>query len=124
MTATTSYWDVIQAIQCRNLAEQLLTHSSHYPACTGTGFGTACSIKHPDCFWCGVGAHLDCDYDFLQKTPNQKLDEIASFAAAFFRRDCYYLPNNPSNTENGNECKTRGNMGTDAKNGSRKGDPS
>lgn len=101
-TATTtgaqSYWDTVPASQRRNLAEQLLIHCrSHYPACTGTGFGAASSIKHPDCFWCCVGAHLDCDYDFLQKLRKQKLDEIASFAKDFFfHRDCSYLPNNHS----------------------------
>jgi hypothetical protein len=103
-----SYWDTVPASQRRDLAEQLLIHGqSHYPASNDGGFGTASSIKHPDCFWCGVGAHLDCDYDFLQKIPKQKLDEIASFARAFFRRDCYL----PNNAENCSEYEARGNQG-------------
>lgn len=110
MITTTSYWNTVPASQRRTLAEQLLIHGqNHHPACTDTCFGTAGnSIKHPDCFWCCVGAHLDCDYDFLKKIPKQKLDEIASFARAFFRRDCYYLPNHSA--ENGD--KTRENAGT------------
>ncbi|HXG07301.1 MAG TPA: hypothetical protein VNI77_08265 [Nitrososphaera sp.] len=102
-----SYWDTVPASQRRDLAEQLLIHGqSHYPASNDGGFGAA-GIKHPDCFWCGVGAHLDCDYDFLQKIPKQKLDEIASFARAFFRRDCYL----PNNAENCSEYEARGNQG-------------
>ncbi|HXG08131.1 MAG TPA: hypothetical protein VNI77_12490 [Nitrososphaera sp.] len=113
-TTAISYWDndAPSTSTRRDLAEQLLIHSqSHRPACDCAGFGSgsagSSSIKHPDCFWCCVGAHLDCDYDFLQKIPKQKLDEIASFACAFFRCDChyyyyyycYYLPDSPETTD-------------------------
>ncbi len=103
-----SYWDTVPASQRRDLAEQLLVHGqSHYPASNRDGFGTA-GIKHSDCFWCCVGAHLDCDYDFLKKIPKEKLDEIASFAREFFRRNYCYLPNNAAS---GRACATPGNQG-------------
>jgi hypothetical protein len=33
---------------------------------------------------------MDCDYDFLKKVPKQKLDEVASFARAFFHHEWHY----------------------------------